>query len=153
MPRKILLDNGGIAINNCEFVKLQSNSSTWATRIQALCKREDRIIRIMTYSLPNIRYVASQINRRPYSFYLIAHSKFINEAKKIKDNFPLVRIALNDKVHSKVLLASPNVVIVSSANFGRSKWHESSITIHSKEAHNWYVDEAFNPIWAESTEI
>jgi len=41
----------------------------------------------------------------------------------------------------------------SSANFGDSDWHETSISVHSKEAHDWYVTDVFDPLWRSSHEV
>ena len=73
--------------------------------------------------------------------------------KAIKAGFPLIRIAVNDFVHSKVLLIEPRTLYISSANFGQSKMHESAVGLHSKEAHDWYVANRYTRLWETSWEI
>jgi hypothetical protein len=98
-------------------------------------------------------YVRTQLGRRPENILIIAHSKFTDRARAIKSEFPLIRVATKDDVHSKVLMIAPGTVVVSSANFGSSHWHETSLSVHSKEAHDWYVDNVFSKLWDQCTEI
>lgn len=144
-------DNGGIAFK-CSDIKLQGCVSTWATKLSQL-GRQTGIVRILTYSLPNIDYVKTQFKRRPHGIYIICHSKFRDRALEIKRAFPEIRIALNPELHSKVLLIEPETVYVSSANFGSSKWHETSVGFHSKAAHDWFVDNDFFCLWHDSKEV
>jgi hypothetical protein len=44
-------------------------------------------------------------------------------------------------------------IIVSSANFGDSDWRETSVSFHSKEAHDWYVKNGFGPLWERCQEV
>jgi hypothetical protein len=83
----------------------------------------------------------------------IAHSKFLNRATDIRREFPDIRVAVQDQVHSKVLLIAPQTIIVSSANFGDRDWHETSVSFHSKEAHDWYVEKVFEPLWERCHEV
>lgn len=133
-------------------MKLQANASTWATRLSQLA-RQKGTVRIITFSLPDMNYVRVQLGRRPRHILLIANSKFEDRATDIKKEFPDLRVAVHNKAHSKVLLVSPNTVTISSANFGDSNWHETSVSFHSKEAHDWYVKEVFNPLWSHSREV
>jgi len=100
-----------------------------------------------------MNYVRVQLGRRPRNILLIAHSKFLDRAKDIKKEFPDIRVAVYDEVHSKVLLISPNTIAISSANFGNSDWHETSVSFHSREVHDWYVEKVFNPLWSHSREV
>jgi phosphatidylserine/phosphatidylglycerophosphate/cardiolipin synthase-like enzyme len=144
-------DAGGKAFK-CSDAKLQANASTWATKLSQLGKQSG-VVRIVTYSLPDMQYVRVQLARRSKDILLIAHDKFENRAVEIKQEFPSIRVAVREKVHSKVLLIAPQTIIISSANFGDSGWHETSVSFHSKEAHDWYVDEVFDPLWQSCKEI
>lgn len=144
-------DGHGIAFK-CNDIKITGDTHTWAMKISQLY-RQTGIMRIITYSLPNIGYVKKQFERRPKDIFLIAHSSFQDKAEKIKEMFPDIRIALHKEVHSKVLLIEPNTIYISSANFGNSGWHEANIGLHSKEAHDWYLNHQFIPLWEVSTEV
>lgn len=144
-------DNGGFAFKSSD-AKLSCGASTWATKLSQL-NRFGGIVRILTYSLPDIEYVKTQFNRRPHDIFLICHSKFIDRATEIKRTFPLIRIATNPKMHSKVLLIEPHTIYISSANFGSSKWIETAIGVHSVAAHNWYAEHCFSHLWNTSTEV
>jgi hypothetical protein len=98
-------------------------------------------------------YVKTQLGRRPYDIAIIAHAKFAKKAMVIKRIFPQVRLTLNECVHSKILLIDPQTVWVSSANFGSSKWHETSAGFHSKEAYTHYFNNSFMPLWELSHEV
>lgn len=144
-------DMHGIAFK-CDDAKLTVGSSTWGMRLSQLA-RQDGIVRIITYSLPDMRYVREQLGRRPTDMYLVANSKFIERAWEIKREFPNIRVAHKDNVHSKVCLIEPHTIIISSANFGNShKWHETTVSFHSKDAHDWYVD-AYESLWSGSQEL
>ena len=143
-------DSGGIAFK-CNDAKLQANASTWGTKLSQL-DRQTGTVRIVTYTLPDMPYVRTQLGRRPKDIFLIAHSKFLGRAIEIKREYPDIRIAVCDDVHFKVMLVEPQTVVISSANFGRSKWHETSVSFHSKEAHDWYV-RIFDNLWSRCREI
>jgi hypothetical protein len=144
-------DCGGIAFK-CNDAKLQANASTWGTRLSQLAKQKG-VVRILTYSLPAMWYVRQQLGRRPKDIFLIAHLKFADRAKEIKAEFPDIRIAVHGKLHSKVGLVGPETIVISSANFGDSGWHETSVSFHSRSAHDWYVRSVFEPLWNESEEV
>jgi hypothetical protein len=144
-------DGGGIAFK-CSDAKLQANASTWATKLSQLARQEG-VVRIVTYSLPDMKYVRVQLGRRPKDILLIAHSQFTGRAIEIKRAFPSVRVAVHDQVHSKILLIAPETITISSANFGDSDWHETSVSFHSKEAHDWYVEKVFVPLWQSCQEV
>lgn len=140
-------DVWGIAFK-CNDAKLQIN--TWGNRLSQI-GRQSGSIYIITYSLPDLDYVRRQLGRRPYDISIIAHEKFMDRAKEIKREFPRIEIAISEKVHSKVVLIEPKTIIVSSANFGSSRWHETTVSFHSNEAYDWYVKNAFFPIFGNST--
>jgi phospholipase D-like protein len=146
-------DGGGIGFS-CNDIKLCVNASTWATKLSQLA-RQKGAVRILTYSLPSMRYIRDQIGRRPHDIHLIACSTCSTSyvrARNIKEEFPAVRIALHLAVHSKVLLIAPHTVYISSANFGDSGWHETAIGLHSEQAHD-FMQRQFACLWEESEEI
>ena len=144
-------DNGGLAFK-CNDIKLYGSASTWATKLSQL-HRQSGVVRIITYSLPDMDYVREQFKRRPHDIFLIAHDKFLQRARDIKRVYPNIRIALHQEVHSKILLIEPHTIYISSANFGSSGWHESSIGLHSQIAHDWYYQHRFTPLWSLSCEV
>jgi phosphatidylserine/phosphatidylglycerophosphate/cardiolipin synthase-like enzyme len=142
----------GLVLKASEIKLYFNGDHTWAMKLSQLSK-QDGTVRIITYSLPDIEYVIDQIGKRPHNIFIICHSKFIENAKKIKGIFHDIRIAVNDSVHSKVCLIEPDTIYIGSANFGHSGWHESIVGIRSKEAHNAYVEESFDKLWELSNEI
>lgn len=102
-------DGHGLAFK-CSDIKITGDTHTWAMKISQLAKQKGTM-RIITYSLPNIEYVKRQFERRPNDIFLIAHDNFRNKAKKIKEIFPLIRIATHKEVHSKILLIEPNTIL------------------------------------------
>lgn len=137
-------DNHGFVFK-CNDIKISSGNS-WGMKLSQLYK-QDGTVRIITYSLPDLAYIKKQFERRPQNIFMIAHGNFHSQAQKIKRQFPDIQIAVHRQVHSKILLIEPNTVYISSANFGDSKWHETSIGLHSQEAHDWYVTNQFTPLW------
>lgn len=144
-------DHSGLAFK-CSDIKLATRAGTWGTRLSQL-KNQNGTARIITYSLPRIEYVKEQLERRPGNIYLIAHEKFQAQAQAIKSSFPRIEVAVHRGVHSKVLLIEPVTIWISSANFGDNGWHETTIGLHSKDAHDWYVENMFKPFWDECTMI
>ena len=117
-------DGGGLAFK-CGDIKLQGGGSSWATKLSQL-GRQKGCLRIITYSLPNIDFIKRVFGKRPENIFIIANpeaSSVQRRAEAIKEEFPNIRIALNRKIHSKVVLIEPRTVMVSSANFGKSGWH------------------------------
>lgn len=149
MPFKT--DAGGFSFK-CSDIKISGAASTWATRISQLAKLPG-LMRIITYSIPSIDYAKTQIARRPNGILLIVNAKFEPAARVLKHEFPEVAIRLSARAHSKVLLVEPHTIWISSANFGDSGWHETTIGLHSKDAHDWYVAEMFNPLWTNAQEV
>lgn len=141
-------DAHGLAFK-CDDIKITSNAHTWAMKLSQIAKQKGAL-RIITYSLPRPDYIQQVLGKRPVNIQIIAHSKFRQDAMNIMKWFGDIDIRVNDKVHSKVVLAEPETVIVSSANFGSSLWHETSVSLHSKEAHDWYVEHMFTPLWETS---
>lgn len=143
-------DNGGFAFS-CGDAKLQVGGSTWGTRLSQLGKQSG-IVRIVTYSLPRLDYIAQQFERRPKDIFLIAHREFRERAEEVKQRFPMIEVATAPDIHSKVLLIEPSTVMISSANFGSSRWHETTVSFHSREAHDYYVG-VFEQLWAKAQTI
>jgi hypothetical protein len=133
-------------------LKLYYGGHTWGMKLSQLHKQSGAI-RIVTYSLPRVEYAMDQLSRRPKDIWIVAHSKFLEQAKAIKKALPEIEIALNDYVHSKIVLIEPKTVYITSANFGDSRWHETCIGVRSKEAHDAYVENSFTPLWQSSTPI
>ena len=137
-------DAGGFAFR-CNDIKISTPVSTWATRISQLAKMNG-LARIITYSLPNIEYVRTQLGRRD-NILLIANSKFESQARALNVEFPDIHVRVAPNAHSKVLLVEPQTLWISSANFGDSEWHDTTIGLHSAQAHDWYVTNMFEPLW------
>ena len=147
-------DAGGFAFK-CGDVKLQGGSSSWASRLSQLGKMKG-CVRILTYSLPDLESIRGVLSKRPKDIFIIANPKAANvesRAEAIKEEFPNIRIALNEETHSKVFLIAPDSLMVSSANFGLSGWHETTVSFHQKEAHDHYIENDFEPLWNMSEEV
>ena len=144
-------DNGGFAFK-CNDAKLCAGATTWATRLSQLSRMKGEV-RIITFSLPKMDYVRKQLQRRPYDIFILAHDKFVCRAKEIRQEFPHIRVAVHPEVHSKVLLIAPHTVWISSANFGSSDWHETTVGFHSKDAHDHYAKGIFPRLLDQSDEI
>lgn len=144
-------DTHGLAFS-CLDIKLQANGSTWGMRLSQLA-RQSGCIRILTYSLPDVDYVAKQLGRRPHNICLLAHAKFREKALAIAQAFPQIAIALHPRIHSKVLLCEPGTVVVSSANFGSSTWEETSISLHDRTVHDWYLGHVYQRLWVSAQEV
>jgi len=143
-------DNHGLVVYGQE-VKLYSGSHTWAMKLSQLASQTG-IVRICTYSLPDINYVQGLFHKRPYDIEMICHSKFAERALQIKNLFPLIRIGTHDEIHAKVCLISPATVYIGSANFGHSNWHEVNIGIRSPKAHDHYV-KIWDYLMSQSQEV
>ena len=147
-------DAGGFAFK-CGDIKLQGGSSSWASRLSQLGKMKG-CVRILTYSLPDLESIRGVLSKRPKDIFIIANPKAANvesRAEAIKEEFPNIRIALNEETHSKVFLIAPDSLMVSSANFGKSGWHETTVSFHQKEAHDHYIENDFEPLWNMSEEV
>jgi len=139
-------DSHGLVFKSGEVKLFADGAHTWNMKLAQLA-RQSGTVRIITYSLPEMDYIKNLFSKRPEDIYLVCHNKFRGRAIEIKRSFPLINIALCDDVHSKVCLISPSTVYVGSANFGRSRWHETMIGVRSKDAHDWYLSRSFNPLW------
>ena len=148
---KAKTDTDGEAINIKDAKLFFGDNSTWATRLSQLAKVKGNVY-ISTFSLPDLPYAQEILEKRPRDIFIIAHSMFNTKALAIKDAFPDIRIALRDDIHAKIVLAEPETVWLSSANFGRSGWIEHGIGMHSPEAFEFYR-KAFTETFSSSEEI
>ena len=144
-------DNGGEAVRINDAKLFFGDNSTWATRLSQLAKVKGNVY-ISTFSLPDLPYAQKILEKRPHDIFMVAHSMFHAKALAIKDAFPDIRIALRDNIHAKMVLAEPETVWLSSANFGKSGWIEHGIGMHSPEAFDFYKN-AFDNTFSNSEEI
>ena len=79
---------------------------------------------IVTYSLPSLNEIEEILDKRTIGVTIIANSKFEKKAMRIQDHYPDLKIILRPDVHAKMLLVAPEIVWLSSANFGNSGWFE-----------------------------
>lgn len=145
-------DMHGLVFASNELKLYRNGEHTWAMKLSQLANQTGTV-RIVTYSLPTLGYVMDQILRRPHDIWMICNTKFKREAEMLKRKFPYVRIAIHERTHSKICMIAPATLYIGSANFGVSRWHETEIGVRSAEAHDWYVENSFTPLWAESIEI
>lgn len=144
-------DNSGCALR-IEDAKINFGYSfSWLDWLSELEHISGNVY-IMTYSLPDMHYIQYILAKRPHDIFIIAHSKFLERAVKIKETYPDIHIALCDYTHAKVVLTEPNTVWLSSANFGRSNWLENTIGIHSQKAFEYYKF-AFKNTFDNSTQV
>ena len=127
------------------------DNSTWAVKLSQLAKVKGSVY-ISTFSLPDLPYAQKILEKRPRDIFIVAHSIFYAKALAMKDAFPDIRIALRDNIHAKMVLAEPETVWLSSANFGKSGWIEHGIGMHSPEAFEFYKN-AFTETFSSSEEI
>jgi hypothetical protein len=133
-------------------VKLYVSSHSWGMKLSQLGK-QNGTVRIITYSLPDLDYIKEQFARRPENIWIIAHDKFTDRAKSIKELYPAIRVSVRPDVHAKLLMIEPATIYVTSANFGNSHWKEIGVGVRSAEGHKWYLDQMFNPLWQTATEV
>lgn len=124
-------DDGGVALS-LKDCKLMATTSWDASLSQAT----GRVV-IVTYSLPDLRYIAGILNKRS-DVHLVMNSKFKDRAMRLKRRYPELRITMRNDLHAKMVLAEPDMVWLSSANFGRSRWFEHTIGIHDRQAYEFY---------------
>jgi hypothetical protein len=137
---------------SCREAKLYYPGHTHGMKLSQLAFQSG-VVRILTYSLPDLDYARRQFERRPYNIWLICHSKFHAEAQAIKDAHRAMRIATHPEMHSKVLMISPKTLYIGSANFGDSGWHETTVGLRSAPAHDAFLAYSFNPAWEQATEL
>lgn len=144
-------DSHGLLFKSSEL-KLYRPSHTYGMKLSQLWRQEG-VLRIMTYSLPNVDYVEMQLGRRPYNIKLLAHCKFRNKAVAIRAAFPDIEIRITEGMHSKIIGIEPRTLYIGSANFGSSGWHETMIGVRSKEAHDYFVAHLWQSEWDAAVEV
>jgi hypothetical protein len=144
-------DNGGFSFS-CDDAKFSIGASTWNTRLSQIGKILGTI-RIMTNLLPNPDYISKIISKRPNNILIIANYEAREDAQKIKNQFPNVRIALHPKMNAKVVFIEPETVWISSSDFGETKMIESAIGLHSVRVHDRAIAELFKAEWEKSVEL
>lgn len=139
-------------------LKLYRPSHTWGMKLSQL-DRQEGTVRIVTFRLPGMAsddYYATQIARRPSDMFVLIGSgdrtEEVSKARELKARFPEVRIALHSELHVKAVAIAPKTLYVGSANFGSSNWADLTLGVRSSEAHQYFVDKIFNPLWSEATE-
>lgn len=131
--------DGGGKVFQCNDIKIMAGASTWSTRLSQIRKMKGEIL-ISTYSLPNMDYIQSIFDKRPYGIKILANSKFKMKAQQIKKIYPKIEIRLLSDMHKKTLLIEPDTVYIGSANFGSSGWREDCIGHHSKDMFQFLRD-------------
>ena len=131
-------DNGGMALN-IQDAKISAgcSGSLWTTRLSQIAKVKGKII-IVTYSLPSLEDIKNILTKQPENVALVYHEKFNHKASAIRIYCPLIDLYPMPDCHAKIVLVEPKTVWLSSANFGKSKWFENTIGIHSREAYDYY---------------
>ncbi len=144
-------DGGGFAFS-CDDAKMSFYASTWNTHLSQLARVSGPVY-IMTGLLPDHGYISKILSKRPRDIFIIANSNSELDARKLKSDFPLVRIVLNNENNAKLVLVSPGTVWVSSADFGKTDKIEVGVGLHSQEVYEKMLDSLFNKVWAQSREI
>ena len=142
-------DTHGLAFKASELKLYFDGEHTWAMKLSEIARRKGRIF-LVTYSLPNLKYVVDLLGKRPTNIWLIANSKFGDRAWAIKRRLPDVHVAVVPDVHTKVCVIEPKTIYITSANFGISKWHETTLGVRSATAASAYLEQSFWPLWNRS---
>ena len=148
-------DAHGILVKPKEMKIYWSSDHTWNMKLSQIGRPSqiDRNLYIATYSIPDLDYVVEVLAHRPTgrNVFLMAHSKFYSKAIQLLNHFRDLRIRLHPAMHSKFAIVEPETVFLGSANFGRSKWHETMIGIKDRTiAQSLYLN-TWAPAWREST--
>ncbi len=126
-------DKYGITLK-LQDIKIASGYSSWKT-IMNQFGRTKGVVTIVTYSLPSMEEIDEILTRRTEGVTIIANSKFEKKAKLIKEKYPELKIILLPDIHAEQLLIAPEIVWLSSANFGNSGWYEQWVGMHSRIAY------------------
>jgi hypothetical protein len=111
-------------------------------------------IHIMTYNLPGLPWLTEQFPRLSMqNVSLLADEEFVAKAEALKRAYRQLKIAVHPKMHSKVALAAPDRVYVSSANLGSMGQHETIVDLSSQILHDWWLETIWQLLWDESREI
>lgn len=149
MSKDVLkIDNGGIELASRK-VKIFCGDSTWNTKIGYFLRNHKKVF-ISTYSLPDVEYIKSMFGKQGFeNVTIIAHKKFKEKAKLLKETFPDIEIYLEDSTHEKVVLCEPDTIIIGSENFGHSGWREKGVRLKSKEGYDYLLKEYQERILAD----
>ena len=138
-------------VRKVKEIKVFSSGATWKMKLSQL-GRQAGVMRIQTYSLPDMEYVQSVFQKRPSGIFLLCHEKFRQRANQIKAAFPAIEVGLHPSNHAKVVLIEPETVYVGSSNFGHSGWLEAEVGIRCKDIHDFMVSR-FNSAFAEAEKV
>ncbi len=151
-------DSHGFLFKSGEL-KLYRRTHTWGMKLSQLDKQSGTV-RIVTYRLPGGKgdpYYEAQIARRPMNMFVLIgvgdSDSQVEHAKRLKDRFPNVRVAVHNTLHIKAVSIEPKTLYVGSANFGNSSWSDLTLGVRSAEAHEYFVDSIFVPLWDEAAEL
>lgn len=130
-------------------VKFYLPSHSWSMKLSRILYDTNRSISIITYNLDCSPYIINLLGIRPNNISIICHSKFEECARKIRTNYPGIKISVNDSVHSKICLIEPDTIYLGSSNFSgyATKWHEVTVGLRNKDAYDWYLQKSFIPLW------
>lgn len=149
-------DIHGLVFKSSEL-KLYRPTHSWGMKLSQL-ERQQGTVRIVTFRLPGSSvddYYESQIARRPSDMYVLigsgGHEQQLNRAQALKDRFPAVQVAVHSELHIKAVAIAPRTLYVGSANFGNSNWADLTLGVRSEEAHDYFVNEIFDPLWNTAT--
>ena len=145
-------DDPGSFAFACDDAKLSIVASTWNTKLSQLARMPGPLL-VMTRLLPNLDYIGRIVGKRPKDIYILASTEAEADARKLKAQFPAVRIALHREIIAKAVFLGPETVWIGSADFGESKLIESAIGLHSETVFNRPSPHFFNPTWATAREI
>jgi phosphatidylserine/phosphatidylglycerophosphate/cardiolipin synthase-like enzyme len=111
-------------------------------------------IRILIFNLPGLRWLAEQFpHLSMQNVWIIADDEFRAKAEALAQAYRQLKIAVHPKMHSKVALAAPDRVYVSSANLGSMGQHETIVELSSSILHDWWLTTIWQPLWNESLEM
>jgi hypothetical protein len=144
-------DHGGFAFS-CDDAKMSFNASTWSTHLSQLARVAGPVY-IMTGLLPDIGYISKIIGKRPRDIFIIANVAAETQAKKLKSDFPQIRIVLHNRNNAKLVLVSPGTVWLSSADFGKTELDEVGVGLHSQTVFEKTLSSLFHKAWAHSREV
>lgn len=144
-------DGHGIACRPAEVKVYHNGHHTWGMKLSQL-NRQYGVVRIITYSLPNVEYAVNLLGKRPQNIFVVCHAKFIERARAIKKALPEIRIAIAEELHAKMLMIEPKTVYIGSSNFGHSNWQECEVGIRDNNVHD-ACTKTFERLWQQATEV
>lgn len=97
---------------------------------------------IISYALPhNPEYLNDIFDIRSKGVTIICNSKYVADAKVLKEKYPDLRIFTDPCVHAKMILANRSRVWISSTNLGITRSAEGTVGIESRAVYGFYEDE------------